>query len=166
MKAGACAASVDRHVTAKSHWRVLCLGNDLLADDAFAFLVASQVGRFVPDVVATPESGLALLDHLEDAHRLVVVDTVMTGRDEPGALHVWREEDVHAAPGPAPHYLGLLEVLALGRRLGLSMPGEVVLVAVEAADCFTLGGPMHPKVRAAVPRAADLIRSLTAPASG
>ena len=38
------------------------------------------------------------------------------------------------------------------------MPEEVTLVAVEAADCQTVGGAMHPAVAQAVSHVVDLIR--------
>jgi len=35
-----------------------------------------------------------------------------------------------------------------------------MIIAVEAADCITAGGGMHPSVRAAIPEVVALIRSL------
>ncbi len=55
------------------------------------------------------------------------------------------------------HGLGLLEALALGRELGLRMPGDVILYALVVEDPFTFGGGMTPAVRAGVPIAADSI---------
>jgi Ni,Fe-hydrogenase maturation factor len=54
-------------------------------------------------------------------------------------------------PGVSSHSLGIFEVLAVARRLGLPVPAECVILAVEAADCTTVGGSMHPDVAAAIP---------------
>ena len=62
--------------------------------------------------------------------------------------------DQHAirpAPAVSSHSLGIFEVLAVARRLGLPVPAECVILAVEAADCTTVGGTMHPDVEAAIP---------------
>jgi hydrogenase maturation protease len=169
--------------------RVLCLGNDLIADDAFGVVVGkclaermgTAAGGEFPDPAATaivvehPEigtveivqtalSGLYLMDAVVGAGRLIVVDAVVTGRKEPGSLMVLREEEVSTVWGGSPHYVGLFETLHLARRLGLPTPQDVVLVAVEAGDAVTVGGSMTAEVAAAVGPAVDLVTSLAAAA--
>ena len=135
--------------------RVLCLGNDLLADDALGPEVAAGLRRALPrdvEVVSSGVSGMWLLDEVVDATHLLVVDTVRTDGGTPGAVRRLREEDFGgASPGGSPHYVGLFDVLRLGRSLGLAVPSEVTILAVEAADVLTVGGGMHPEVRAAIP---------------
>jgi len=146
--------------------RLLALGNELLADDAFGLLVAAEARAafriVLPhlEVVDAASGGLSLLDLVLDVDRLLVVDTVATGTAAPGTIHVVPDGVLPATSGPSPHYTGLWEVLALGRALGLSVPAEVVIIAVEAADCTTVGGAMHPAVRGAIPRAVRLIGRL------
>jgi len=136
--------------------RVLCLGNDLLADDALGFRVARALrrelgtgGRSNVDILETPESGFALLDHLQGVRRLVVIDTVVTGATDPGTVLELKEGDLDGPRGGSPHYIGLLETLDLARALGLDVPDDVVIVAVEAGDYTTVGGEMTPPVGAA-----------------
>jgi hydrogenase maturation protease len=144
-----------------AHTRVLGLGNEILGDDAFGILAAREVARAVsPDqveVATSSESGLHLLDQILDCTRLIVVDTIHTGRAEPGTVYVLREEDLPAARADCPHGVGLFDALALARTLGLSAPGEVTIFAVEAADCLTVGGTMHPAVYAAIPRVSEML---------
>lgn len=134
--------------------RLLCLGNDVLADDAFGIRVAERLcaeASDAVDVVPCMESGIRLLDHLLGVPRVIVIDTVLTGRVPPGTILTFREEDVQYTPGTSAHYIGLFEALALGRRLELPVAREVVIIAVEAADCRTLGGEMDPAVERAIP---------------
>ncbi len=143
--------------------RVLGLGNDLLADDALGVMVASRLrDRHGPglDVIDTIETGFGLMDHLIGADHMVVVDTVQTGHDPPGTLHVLGEEDVDVAPGTSPHYVGLFETLEAGRKMGLRVPTQLVIVAVETHDCMTVGGPMHPDVEAAIEEAVRHVEEL------
>jgi hydrogenase maturation protease len=162
------ASSVSRHEA-----RVLCLGNDILADDALGIRVAEELRSHLPesvDVVDSAESGLRLLDHLLDVPKVVVIDTVQTGRSAPGTIHELAEGSFTAVAGNSPHQLGLFDALALGRLLGMPVAEELVILAVEAADCCTLGGEMHPAVRDAIPRVVERARqhlesaSRTAPA--
>ncbi len=136
--------------------RVLGLGNDLIADDAFGVVVARRLAELHPlevEAVCSAETGFYLLDHVQNAAKLIVVDAIVTGDAPPGTIHVFREEDVSAAPGGSPHFIGLFEVLAVGRKLNLAVPSEVVIIAAEAADLQTIGGPMTPAVKAAVEEA-------------
>jgi len=141
--------------------RLLGLGNDILGDDGFGILAAREAGRVLSpsgvEVVTSCLSGLHLLDALLDCSRLIVVDTIVTGRAEPGTIYVLREEDLPGARAACPHGVGLFDALALARKLGLDAPGEVTIIAVEAADCLTVGGEMHAAVRSAIPKAVDLI---------
>jgi hydrogenase maturation protease len=142
--------------------RVLGLGNEILGDDAVGILAARSVAeRFPPEeveVVSSSESGLRLLDYLTDVSRLVVIDSVQTGRAAPGTIFVVREQDVRSAAGSTPHGTGLFDTLALARALGFKVPQEVTILAIETADCLTLGGEMHPEVAAAIP---ELVARIT-----
>ncbi len=145
----------------KAAVRVLCLGNELLADDAFGPLVAAQLRRNPElEVVEASTSGFDLLDFLLDARRLVVIDAIQTGRAEPGTVHLFQEQDLESAPGASPHYTGLFEALALGRALRLAVPEDVILIAVEAADLTTVGGPVHPAVSAALREVTGLVENI------
>ncbi|HXY07654.1 MAG TPA: hydrogenase maturation protease [Terriglobales bacterium] len=143
--------------------RVLCLGNELLADDSLGGIVAEQIRQFAPadvEVVSTPEAGFHLLDYVLNVRRLVVVDTVMTGTGPPGTIYAFHDHELETVPGGSPHYVGLYETLTLARCLELPVADEVVFLAVEAADCSTLGGEMHPGIRAVVPSIIRMVREL------
>jgi len=171
---------------------VLCLGNDLIADDALGVVAARRLcdrlaalGTASPgapafdpaatmrtfehprsgavEVVETALTGMYLLEAVVGASRLIVVDSVVTGSAEPGTVDVLGEEDFAGAPaGGSPHYIGLFEALDLARGLGLDVPDEVVIVAVEAGDYFTVGGEMTAAVGAAVPVVVDRVLALLA----
>ncbi len=143
--------------------RVLGLGNDLLADDAFGFAVAQELRQTAGEdieIICSPAAGLALLDAVEGATHLLVLDTWQTGAGTPGTLYRAEEATFASVRGPSLHSTGLLDTLALGRRLQMNVPDTVAFVAVEPADCLTVGGPMTPTIRRAVPAAAALARRI------
>jgi hydrogenase maturation protease len=142
--------------------RILCLGNELLADDAFGSVAAEELRqRFAEmEVVFTTEAGFHLIDYLSDVGLLVVVDSVQTSNVPPGTLLVFRDADVKSHPGLSPHYVGLFETLQLARKLLLPVPAEVIILAVEVADCLTLGGQMHAAVRSAVGLVVELVQEI------
>ena len=148
--------------------RVLCLGNELLGDDALGCVVADRLRPFASedvDIFCTPESGLHLLDCVLGVRRLVVVDTVQTGNAPPGTIYQFRDSELASVPGGSPHYVGLCEALALARELGLPAAEEVIILAVEAGDCLTIGAEMSPQARSAMPALLSMIRDMMAAAA-
>lgn len=142
--------------------RILCLGNELLADDAFGLAAAEELRKRLPDmeVVFTTEAGFRLIDYLSDAELLVVVDSIQTTTVPPGTLLVVRNADITSQSAPSPHYVGLFETLQLARKLLLPVPEEVIILAVEAVDCMTLGGEMHAAVKSAVGLVVELVHEI------
>jgi len=160
--------------------RLLCLGNELISDDGLGIVAARSLsgrlalaGTSVPpgrafdpavtvrafeipgvgpvEVVETALTGMYLLELVVGASRLIVIDTVVTGATDPGTVLELQESDLDGPRGGSPHYIGLLETLDLARALGLDVPADVVIVAVEAGDYTTVGGEMTAPVGAAVP---------------
>ena len=147
----------------KCKTRVLCLGNDILADDALGIRVAEVLRRELPadvDVVDSMESGLYLIDHLLGVSRLIVVDTIRTGCSDAGTIHRFQEGELRAAGGGSPHYIGIFEAAELARCLGISKLEKLQIVAVEASDCATVGYQMNPRVKAAIPAVVRCVREI------
>ncbi|OFX27812.1 MAG: hypothetical protein A2Z07_06940 [Armatimonadetes bacterium RBG_16_67_12] len=63
---------------------------------------------------------------------------------------------------PSPHYLGYGEALAVGRAVGLDLPDEIRVLAVERTGATNIGAGLSDSVRAALPalihRARDIVR--------
>jgi len=112
------------------------------------------------DVVFITDSGFHLIDYLAEIQLLVVVDSIQTGTVSPGTLYVARSSDMKSAYGPSPHYVGLLETLQLAKQLLLNVPKDIIILAVEAADCLTLGGKMHDAVKSAVGLVTELVAEI------
>lgn len=142
--------------------RVLCLGNDLIADDAFGPAVARRLRELkIPhlEILETPETGFYLLDYLLDCSSLIVVDTICSGNIAGTILEIG-ESDIHTPQGCSPHYVGIFETLRIARRLGLGAPESVAILCVEAGDLTTVGAPMTPAVAMAVPKVVQAIADL------
>lgn len=143
--------------------RVLCLGNESLADDALGHEVASRLQQFVSkdvEIVDTPESGLHLLDYLLNARQLTVVDTIQTGDAPVGTIFRFHDRDVRVAQGGSPHYVGMFEALEVARQVGLPVADDVLILAVEAKDCLSFGREMCPAVRSAVPELVRMVEAM------
>ncbi len=169
--------------------RVLCLGNELISDDGVGIVAArALIGRLAlagtpadpkdavdpaltvrafalprvgrVELVETALTGMYLLDAVVGASRLIIIDSVVTGAADPGTVLELKESDLDGPRGSSPHYIGILETLDVARALGLEVPADLVIVAVEAGDYWTVGGGMTELVEAAVPEVVDRAMAL------
>ena len=135
---------------------LLGLGNDILTDDAVGLFVVRELRSRLAaypsiDIRETTEMGLALLDFITGYRTVVIVDSIQTGKAVPGFLHELDASALLELTGRTPHFVGVGETLALGRQLGLAMPEQVKIFAVEVADPFTLGTALTPALQSALP---------------
>jgi len=138
---------------------VLCLGNELLGDDAFGYLVAEQLRRLLTsdiEVISTSESGLHLLDYVLGVSRLIVVDTIQTNETAPGTIYEFHHGELSRFPGSSPHTVGLFETLELAARLNSASP-TVTVFAVEARNSLVLGDPISSELRASIPTVVKMV---------
>jgi hydrogenase maturation protease len=144
---------------------LLGLGNDILTDDAVGLFVVRELqsrlaGHPAVDTRETTEMGLALLDFITGYRAVAIVDSIQTGKAPPGYLHELDAPALTQLTGRTPHFVGVSETLALGRKLGLAMPEQVKIFAIEVADPFTLGTAMTPALQSALPGIVERIAAV------
>lgn len=143
---------------------VLGIGNEILSDDAVGLKVVERLERELkaPDVELkqTGVTSVELLDLLVGFDRVIIVDAIKTATGRPGHVRVMDQADLGPQTTPTSlHHVGLPNVLAIGKTLGLKMPEHVRIFAIEAKDVSAFGGPCCPEVEAAIPKVIDLIRA-------
>ena len=146
--------------------KVLCIGNSLVADDAFGPSIYEYFSaQPLPENVAfrlLGVGGLDLLSEFEGEDLVVVVDAVNMGKP-PGTMSVlpWRQIEKVAGTPVTSHDIGLDEVMKIGQLLHPEqMPENVIFVGVEGRDFKSVGVPMSPEVQAVFPNAVDEIQQL------
>ena len=141
---------------------LLGLGNDILGDDAVGLRIARELGRRLPpdgdaEAVESCEMGLSLLDLMVGYKKLVLVDSVKSGRAPVGTIHDLPVTDIEILPLMSPHFFGIGEILSLGRQLALPMPQDVRVCAIEVEDPFTVRDTMTPALETEFPRLVEAI---------
>ncbi len=137
---------------------LLALGNDLLADDGVGLAAARALApRFEGrvEVVESAESGLALLELIAGYDRALLLDAMLSGRFQPGAVTEFGASDFRRVVAPSPHYAGLPEVLALAERIGVEVPRELRVLAMEVENPHELRSGFSPRVERALPAFID-----------
>ena len=141
---------------------LLGLGNDLLKDDAIGLRIVDAARESLADckaitILKSTEMGLALLDLMVGFDDLIIVDAVQTGQATPGAIHRLEGSDLKLIPAVAPHFLGIGEVLALGRELGLVLPDRIRIFAIEVQAPFTVSPCLSHALETMLPRLVETV---------
>jgi len=135
---------------------VLGLGNPILSDDGVGIHVARALeGRLNQQEVTVEETsmaGLSLLDLLADYDRAIIVDAIQTRQGKVGQVYRLELEAFDTTQhASTPHDVNFATALELGNRLGLTLPRQIDIFAIEVADVSTFSEECTPEVRRAIP---------------
>jgi hydrogenase maturation protease len=151
---------------------VLGLGNELYGDDG----IGIHIVRLARDSLKTHQellpdeeninfkecslSGLALLDVIVDCDNLVIIDTIKRTNPVTGKIRVFDVTQLRHIPGPSPHYVSVPQTIEIGKTLGLKVPSQIKIIAVEAKNMYNLGEGLSPKMKEAIPKIIQELKSL------
>ena len=138
------------------------LGNPILCDDGVGNRVADILQRKIEDpevtVTETNAVGLGLLDVLVGYQRAIIIDAVPSREGKVGQVYRLTAEDFRLSQHLcSPHDVDFASALELGKRLGLSLPEEIIIFAVEVADITTFSESLTPEVEAVVPQVIQMV---------
>lgn len=141
---------------------VLGLGNPILTDDGVGPLVAKEirdrVDRREVTVTETSQAGLNLLDLLAGYDRTIIIDAIQTVGGKAGQIYRLESGALNATRhATSTHDTNLATALELGNKLGLALPKQIDIFAIEVADTSTFSEECTPRVREAIPVCAEMI---------
>ena len=144
---------------------VIGLGNTVLSDDGAGVYVARLLKERLAGsgiaILETESAGMNLMEMLAGFDRAVLVDAIQLDGEVPGTVFRLRADDLRITPRLSScHDIDIVTALELGKRLGLRMPREISIFAIQGADMLTLGGNPTPAVAGAIPRVADEIEAI------
>lgn len=146
---------------------VIGLGNPLLGDDGVGWKVVESLSPHLSksgietDLLAG--GGLSLMERLVGYGKAIIVDSIYTGRQPKGKVTVFPLEALEnpfAGHTGSAHETNLLTALEVGRQLGVSLPEQVTIVAIESPDIYDFDDQLSPAVAAAVLPACDAVIQL------
>jgi hydrogenase maturation protease len=152
---------------------VVGLGNPILGDDGVGWRVAERVRTALPepesvDVDCLAVGGIALMERVLGYRRVVIADSVCTGKVSIGTVRVFSFSDLpeEAAHVGSAHDTSLKTAVRMATALGASVPDEIVIVGIETDRVYDFSEDLSPPVAAAVPVAVrtvlDVLETLDA----
>ena len=141
---------------------ILGLGNPILSDDGVGVWVARALeGRLnQPDVTVmeTSVAGLDFLELLVGYDRAIIIDSIQTKEGKVGQVYRLEPEAFNATRhASTPHDVNFATALELGKRLGLALPQQIIIFAIEVENVTTFGEECTPKVRDAIPVCVEMV---------
>ena len=146
----------------KTKTLILGLGNSLLCDDGVGIYVAAELKNRVdrPDttVMETGVAGLSLLDLLVGYDRAIIVDAIQTVGGKAGEIYRLEPKAFDTALHTASaHGIDFTTALEFGKKLGLPLPQEIVIFAIEASDVSTFSEECTSEVKSAIPACVEMV---------
>jgi hydrogenase maturation protease len=153
-------------VMAKAKVLVLGLGNSLVGDDGVGIHLLHRLQEIGwGDDVEFCESaagGIAILELVAGYDNLLLLDCIISGEEQPGAVVMLNEEELTSARHASSiHDLAVAEVWTLGKRLGLVMP-RVTAVAVTVELRWEIREELSPAATKALRPALERCLSILA----
>jgi hydrogenase maturation protease len=142
---------------------VLGLGNPILSDDGIGNRIAQVLEEKLARqqdvaVMETSLSGLSLIDLLAGYDKAIIVDAIQTAEGETGQIYRLNPDAFNNTRHvSSPHDVNFATALELGNKLGIAMPKQIVIYAIEVDDVSTFGEEFTPKVKDAIPKCIEHI---------
>lgn len=137
---------------------IIGIGNPVLSDDSVGIKVAHMLAQALPARcgVETRElwaGGLCLMEAMNGHERAIVIDAIVTEGGKPGSVYKLKPSDLRQSRNTgSAHDAGFQEALELGAMLGLNLPRQITIWAIEADDVETFSENLTPNVGRAVPK--------------
>lgn len=147
---------------------ILGLGNPILTDDGVGVLVAEEVRAHLNstpeidiDIKELSVGGLTLMESMVGYESVILIDALYRPGGTPGAYHRLKIEDLQTLSPPqhlsSAHDVTLSTAIAVGRKMGLPIPDNIILYAIEVENITDFSDRPTPLVASVVPVVAQAV---------
>lgn len=149
---------------------VLGIGNPILSDDSVGIKIAIEIENRLREkypeqnppleikVKEVSIEGFSILDEIAGYDRLILIDSIKTGKRKPGDVYKLSIENLSFTSHlSSSHGIDLATVIELGKKLGYKIPQIIDIYAIEVEDNTTFAEECTQKVRIKIPMIVDEI---------
>ena len=145
---------------------IIGLGNPILTDDGVGFYVVEALKETLPnsdsiEFAQASVGGLTLMEMMVGYERVFIIDAFLTEQPNPGTIHRMTIDDLEVLIPTqhitSPHDATLTTALEAGRRLGLILPKDIIIYAIEVMNVSDFSDQLTPSVAEAIPKVLNLI---------
>jgi hydrogenase maturation protease len=145
----------DRSETLAKNTIIVGLGNPLFCDVSIGLLVARSFKKIYPfpgvSVIECSVAGTDVVEIISGYHKAIIIDAIVSGQVEPGTI-IKFELDENLAPYQTfPHNFDFLTALVISKKIGIRLPSEICVFAIEAQNVTEMKHICTPHVASAIP---------------
>jgi hydrogenase maturation protease len=130
---------------------ILGIGNEILKDDGIGPQLVKDLQQNEPignvEYKTAFLGGLDLLDLIRDYRKVILVDAIKTRNGIPGTVSYFTPENftetLHLSNF---HDASFLNTLHLGKQLGIPLPDEIHIIAIEIVEDMVFGNSFSPEI--------------------
>jgi hydrogenase maturation protease len=144
---------------------ILCLGNDILCDDAIGAAVAEKLVddetvTSMAEVIFAPLAGINLLEFIHDREKVLIIDSIITYNDKPGTVKFIPVGYLTPSNNLInSHQISLPTALKLGQELGYNLTENIDILTVEVGDITTISEKMTKEVSDSADKVIELSKA-------
>ena len=138
-----------------------------MTDDGVGVLVAEEVRSRLPkdtpiDISEVSVGGLTLMETMIGYDRVILIDAFQRLHDNcPGKVHRMSLEDLRSISptqhSASPHDASLVTALETGQRMGLPLPEDVIIFAIEVENVMDFSDQPTQPVAAVIPQVTEAV---------
>ena len=141
---------------------ILGIGNDILQDDGIGIRLVQDLQKkdFPPGTrfETTSLGGLEILEMIKDFETVIILDAIKTRGGIPGDIYTYTPDDFRETLHLTNlHDINFLTSLELAKRVGIRVPDEIRIIAVEIIEDREFGSDLTPEMNKKYP---EILRSV------
>jgi hydrogenase maturation protease len=130
---------------------VLGIGNDILTDDGIGPKIINDLKTLErsPELIfeTTTLGGLEILEIIKEYKKVIIIDAIRTIDGKPGEIYFFNPDDFKETLHLSNlHDINFLTALELGEKLGIPMPEEIHIIAIEIVEDQLFGTSFTPVI--------------------
>jgi hydrogenase maturation protease len=143
---------------------ILGIGNDILRDDGIGPRLVSDLQKMnFPEGICFKTSsmgGLEILEMIRDYHTVLILDAIKTKDGMPGDVYYFNPSDFHETMHLSNlHDVNFITALELAKKIKLSIPENIHIIAVEILEDLEFGRTLSPELEERYPEILDLVQA-------
>jgi len=141
---------------------ILGMGNPMLGDDSVGLHIVralrDKLNKADTTVIEASVTGMDCLELLAGYDRAVIIDAIHTMEGKIGQIYRLEIEafDTNGYANTS-HNVNFVTAIELGRRLGLALPRQIAIFAIEVGEAHSFSEKCTDAVRRAIPNCARII---------
>ena len=136
---------------------ILGVGNPILCDDGVGVQVARELKSLLKNTAIVVDEaytgGLPLVDMIKGYKKTILIDAVKSLQDKNGSIKHLTVDNLPTTHSANPHDMSLFTAIQLAKKMGESIPEEIVIIGVVVNTPLCFGESLTPAIAQAVPEA-------------